>query len=227
MVVLMLLVLCNMVVSCSAFDCASRYTKGSGVGLFFDFRSILQDVVCGSQRFGAGKLTAQREYLASGIEFVVGTSSLVGLIQRRHILILHRTSNWDTWHHRAWACERHRFKKRPSRVLLSHLRSFLLAFGDLKEQGRDAGPPLCLLSRRAKANGTFSGDGKDVRGRWVRSYVRLQFELGCRADGWSQSPGPSWFSSPSSSTKSTAIHFKVPLWRCHVSGSRSRHGVVV
>ena len=73
----MLLVLCNMVVSCSAIDCASRYTKGSGVGFFFDFRSIRQDVVCGSQRFGAGKLTVQRGYLASGIEFVKGTSSLV------------------------------------------------------------------------------------------------------------------------------------------------------
>ena len=30
----MLLVLCNMVVSCLAIDCASRYTKGSGVGFF-------------------------------------------------------------------------------------------------------------------------------------------------------------------------------------------------
>ena len=37
MVVLVLLVLCNMVVSCFAIDCASRYTKGSGVGFFFRF----------------------------------------------------------------------------------------------------------------------------------------------------------------------------------------------
>ena len=73
----MLPVLCNMVVSCFAIDCASRYTKGSGVGLFFDFRSILQHIVCGSQRFGAGKQTVQRGYLASGIEFVEGTSDPV------------------------------------------------------------------------------------------------------------------------------------------------------
>ena len=34
MVVLVSLVLCNMVVSCSAIDCAGHYTKGSGVGFF-------------------------------------------------------------------------------------------------------------------------------------------------------------------------------------------------
>ena len=85
-----------------------------------------------------------------------GSSSLamVGLVQRQHILILHRTSTLDTRHHQALACEIHRFQKRPGRLLLSHRRSFLLAFGDLKEQGRDAdGPPLCLLSRRVKVNG--------------------------------------------------------------------------
>ena len=58
-----------------------------------------------------------------------------------------------------------------------HRRSFLLAFGDLKEQGRDAaGPPLCLLSRRAKAN------GKEWKWqRCVRALISIIRTLGVRA----------------------------------------------
>ena len=155
MVVFVLLVLCNMVVSCSAIDCASRYTTGSGVGLF---------------RFPVDParrrlwISAIRRRKADGSAWVPSKwdrvcrrhfqSGRPHIRRRRHILILHRTSTWDIRHHRAWACKRHRFKKRSGRVLLSDRRSFLLAFGDLKEQGIDAaGPPLCLLSRRAKANG--------------------------------------------------------------------------
>ena len=34
LLIIVLLVLCNMVVSCSVIECASRYTKGSGIGFF-------------------------------------------------------------------------------------------------------------------------------------------------------------------------------------------------
>ena len=156
MAVLVLLVLCNMVVSCSASDCASRYTKGSGVG-FFRFPvdpakrrlwilAIRRRKADGSawvpskwyrrRHFQSGRPHPEAAHPDFTPNVHLGYPTSSGLSVRETSL-----------QEEAWHCRR---------VLLCHRRSFVLAFafGDLKEQGRDAdGSPLCLLSRRAKANG--------------------------------------------------------------------------
>ena len=64
----MLLILCNMVVSCFAIDCASRCTKGSGVGFFSIYGRSCKTSLVDLSDSAPESSTVQRGYLASGIE---------------------------------------------------------------------------------------------------------------------------------------------------------------